>query len=173
MVVATGAKPIVPDIPGVRGDKVVTALEALSECNNIGRRVVVVGGGRTGCETAEFLAGQGKDVCILEMLQNIGSDMGLTLGNFTLERLGHAGIRMETNVKVSEITERGVRNLRGGVSQIVEADTVVLAVGMEPITELARSLEGKVEEVHLVGDCVEPRRIGEAITEGFHTALAI
>ena len=109
----------------------------------------------------------------LEMLEEIGSDIVPALRPITLKRLKSAGVRMEAGVKVVEITANGVRGLRNGRSEFCEAETVVLAVGMGSERQLAESLEGKVEELHLVGDCVEPRRIKEAIADSFRIAREI
>ena len=78
VLVATGAKPLVPPIPGVEREEVVTAWDVLGG-REVGRRVLVVGGGLTGLETAEFLAEQGKEVVVVEMLKRVGADMGGTV----------------------------------------------------------------------------------------------
>jgi NADPH-dependent 2,4-dienoyl-CoA reductase/sulfur reductase-like enzyme len=170
VIVASGATPIIPDIPGVRGANVVTALEVLGGTRQVGERVVVIGGGMVGCETAELLAQQGKKVTVLEMLGRIGSDIGRTTRWVVLQRLGKAGVRTETKAKVEEITDKGVRAKRDGSSEFFEADSVVLAVGFQASQALAKGLEGKVAELHMIGDCTEPRRIAQAIESGLRVA---
>jgi 2,4-dienoyl-CoA reductase (NADPH2) len=167
VVLATGATPIIPDIPGTQGDNVVTALDILSGRKDVGGEVIILGGGMVGCETAEFLAQRGKKVTIIEMLARIGSDIGTTHRWVMIANLKKAGIRMETKAKAVEITNKGVRVSRDGVSEFFSGDTVVLAVGLRANKELAEELRGKAAALYLVGDCVEPRRIGEAIEEGF------
>jgi len=136
-------------------------------------RVVVVGGGRIGCEVAEFLAERYKDVMILEMLEEIGSDIGLSLRPAIVERLKAAGIQIETRIKIVEITEKGVTGLRNGSSEFFSAGTIVIAVGMKSERQLAEILEGIVPEIHIIGDCVEPRKIREAITDGYSVGLKL
>ncbi len=65
VIVATGGLPMIPEIPGLGGKNVVTAVEALTGEEEAGEEVVIIGGGMVGCETAEFLAGKGKksDYC--------------------------------------------------------------------------------------------------------------
>ena len=167
VVLATGATPIIPDIPGVRGNNVVTAEEVLTGQKEVGETIIVIGGGLVGCETAEFLAQQGKKVAIIEMLARIGNDIVATNRPFFLARLRKAGIRMDANVKVEEITNKGVRVSRNGISDFLDGDTVVLAVGFEADRELAEELKGKVAALYSVGDCVQPHGIKEAIEEGF------
>ena len=173
VIVATGASPSVPDIPGAYGDNVATALEVLAGTKEVGERVVVVGGGQVGCETAEHLAEQGKQVTILEMLQRMGNDIGLTTRWVIMQRLRDAGIAMETGARVVGITGEGVNAKRNGAVEFFPADSVVLAVGLTPREELAQSLKGKVTEVHSIGDCAEVQKIANAIEGGFRTVIEI
>lgn len=173
VVMATGARPIIPHMPGARGNNVVTAVEVLTGQKEVGETAIVIGGGMVGCETAEFLAQQGKKVSIVEMLPRIGNDIVATNRPFTLARLRKAGIRMDTNARVEEITNKGVRVSRDGVSDFLGGDTVVLAVGFTANNELAQKLEGRVAALYSVGDCVQARMIREAIEKGFRVGMGI
>ncbi len=173
VIVATGGVPIIPDIAGVSGDNVVTAEEVLTGQKEVGDRVIIVGGGLIGCETAEFLAERGKKITILEMLDRIGNDIGRTTRWTVLQRMRSAQIQMETKARVVEITEKGVLAEREGATGFFEGDSVVLAVGMKSENRLAKELEGKVPELHIIGDAAEPRRIIDATHEGFRIAREI
>ncbi len=173
VVMATGATPIIPDIPGARGNNVVTAVEVLTGQKEVGGTVIVIGGGMVGCETAEFLARQGKKVSIVEMLPRIGNDIVATNRPFTLARLRKFSIRMDTNARVEEISGKGVVVSRDGSSDFLEGDTAVLAVGFAANKELAPKLEGRIAPLYSVGDCVEARMIREAIEEGFRVGMEI
>jgi 2,4-dienoyl-CoA reductase (NADPH2) len=173
VIIATGAVAMIPDIPGVKGGNVATAIEILAGQKGVGHQVVVVGGGMVGCETAEFLVEKGKKVTIIEMLKRIGNDITPSYRWVVLQRLRNAGVRMETNAKVREITERGVWVDREGQSEFIDGDTVILAVGMQPSREVADRLEERVSELHLIGDCVEARLIREALEEGFCLACQL
>ncbi|MBA7504708.1 Metal reductase [subsurface metagenome] len=173
VIVATGATPAILDVPGVKQDNVVTAVDVLTRRKDVGETAIVIGGGMVGCETAEFLAALGKEVTIVEMLPKIGSDYGATYRHVVLRRLRKTGIKMETNVMVEEITDRGVKAKRDGIPRFFPGDTVVLAVGFKPNKELGEKLSGKVPALYSIGDCVEPRRIREAIEEGFRLAREI
>lgn len=174
LIVATGATPLIPDLPGINGNNVVTALDVLADRKQIGQNVVIVGGGSTGCETAEFLAQKGKEVTILEMLPRIGADYGPMNRWVVIDRLIAAGIRLETGVKVEGINERGVKVIRSGLyPEFFEADSVVLAMGMVSDDEAARNLVGKVASVFKIGDAAKPASVTEAIESGFKIALQI
>lgn len=173
VIVATGAVPIIPQIPGVEGKNVATAIDVLTGSKQVGQKVVIVGGGLIGCETAEFLDQKGKQVTILEMLPRIGDDIENFNRWVVVDRLTKAGLRMETEATVEAITERGVRVARNGGTEFFEADSVVIAVGMQCEKALAQELEGKVSLLYQVGACVEPRQVKQAIAEGFQAGLLV
>jgi len=172
-VVATGSVPIIPEACREKGPNIVTALEVLGGYKDIRERVVVVGGGRIGCEVAEFLSERYKDVMILEMLEEIGSDIGISLRPTVIERLRAAGIQIGTGIRIVEITEKGVRGLRNGRSEFFSAGTIVIAVGMKSERKLVEEMKGIVPEIHVVGDCKEPGKIREAITDGYSVGLKL
>jgi len=167
VIVATGATPIVPNIPGVDGENVVMALDMLTDKKEVGDNVVIVGGGMVGCETAEFLVEKGKKVTILEMLGRIGADIERANRWVVLGRLRQLGVRMEVNAKVEEITDKGVKARRNGNTEVFESDTVVFAVGMQSERKLVQELEGKVAEMHVIGDSAKPGKIAQAIESAF------
>jgi len=172
VIVATGTSAKVPDLPGFKGDNVALALDVLAGKKVIGESVIVVGGEMVGCEVAEFLAEKGKQVTLLARRERVGDDIGRTTRWVIMQRLRNAGIRMETKVDVVEITDKGVRGIRrnGGEVEFFAGDSVVLAVGLASSNELAQKLEREVPAIYSVGDCVEVRRIVEAIEEGFRVA---
>jgi 2,4-dienoyl-CoA reductase (NADPH2) len=173
VIVATGASPIIPDIPGINGQNVANALEVLDGSKEVGQNVIVVGGGAIGCETAEYLHRKGKRVTILEMTDRIGKDISEWNRWVVIDRLS-AGVRLETNVKLEEIHEKGVKATRAGKPpEFFEADSVVLAVGMKPVDRIANELKGMVTSLHLVGDCARLGKVRDAIAAGFQAALEI
>jgi len=168
VIVAAGATPILPDIPGADKGNVMTAIEVLTGSKQVGQNVVMVGGGSIGCETAEFLSNMGKRVTILEMLDRIGADIGEWNRWVIVDRLNAAGIRVEASSKVDRITEKGVKITRPqGLQEFFEADSVVIAVGMRSLSRIANELSGKVASLYTIGDCVEPRKVRQAVEGGF------
>jgi len=170
LVLALGATPRLPDIPGARGQNVVFAEEVLASLKSVSGSVLVVGGGVVGCETAEFLLEQGKgvtQVTVLEMLDRMANDVSPTYRPFFLARLKKTGIKMITSARVEEITEKGVRVSQVDGSTWIEGNAVVLAGGYMANRQLVQELEGIVPEVHVAGDCITPRMIKEAMEEGF------
>ncbi|MDP2659720.1 MAG: FAD-dependent oxidoreductase [Dehalococcoidia bacterium] len=172
VIVAAGARPIVPALPGIDGQNVVTAHAVLAGKAKVGGKVVVVGGGQVGLETADFLVEQGKQVTILEMLDKLGPDLGVTVRWIVMKKTAERGIKTIAGARVLEITSSGVVYEKDGARQTVDADTVVLAVGARAEKRLAEDLENKVE-VYSVGDCVRARKALDAIYEGAKVALRI
>jgi 2,4-dienoyl-CoA reductase-like NADH-dependent reductase (Old Yellow Enzyme family)/thioredoxin reductase len=174
VIVATGSEPIIPEIPGVEQKKVVTAHEVLKCSASVGQKVVIIGGGMVGCETAEFLADQGKQVTVVEMLDDIAVDVGALTRALLLERMAEKKIMILTKSKAREITTEGVITEReGGKEEVIHADTVVLAVGSKPKNDLLKLLEETGIPTYAIGDCVKPRKIIDAIHEGFRRAYSL
>ncbi|MBM3156638.1 MAG: FAD-dependent oxidoreductase [Chloroflexi bacterium] len=188
VIIAAGVKSLIPtaeDIPGIDTLKnVVTADDVLLGKAKVGDKVFIVGGDLVGCETAEYLADQGKQVTIARRSQFMANKMNPDMRMLLVDRLRNKGVRMLTGVQYQQAVDDGVRvHVRGGITSMAEiaadamknfpADTIVLAAGSIPNNELKAALEGTGVEVKVVGDCVEPRTILEAINEGWLAASEI
>ena len=138
VVLALGASPIIPEIPGV--EKAITAFEVLAG-KETGDRVVVIGGGGVGCSTAAKLAVEGKNVTIVEMLRKIGSDIGISTRWNVLLFLREKGVRMLTETKAVEIKDGGVVVETNGERKTLECDTAVISVGTKPNNGLYEELD--------------------------------
>jgi pyruvate/2-oxoglutarate dehydrogenase complex dihydrolipoamide dehydrogenase (E3) component len=175
VILAVGSSPMTPEIPGIDCSHVSTFESVLTGEAEVGNKVVIMGGGMLGCEMADFLARKGKSVTVVEMLDVMMKEMnpsivrGALLVILALER-----VNLMVDSKVVKITKKGliVRN-KMGKREMINADTIVLAVGCHSNNELSQALKGKIPEVHVVGDLVKPRHILEAIGEGFRVALNI
>ncbi len=173
-VIATGSTPLVPDIPGADGPNVVTARDVLTFKSATGRRVVVAGGGMVGCETADFLSSYGKDVILVEMLADIAGDVPPGPKHFLLQRLAEQGVRTMTSATLKSIATGSVVIGRNGSEERIEGvDTVVLALGSIPVSELAGLAQTGVAEVYVIGDAEQPGQATEAITAGARIGRAI
>ena len=173
VILATGATPLVPKIRGIKNKRVVFAEDVLAG-KETGQRVVIIGGGLVGCETAEFLAEKGKTVTIIEMLNEIAVGVNISFKIGLINRLTAGGVTMFTGAKCQAINEKYVMvTAKDGKEQAIEANSVVLSVGAKPNIKLFKALKDLVPEIHLVGDCVEPRRIIDAVSDGHRIGLLI
>jgi len=176
VIVATGSIPEIPDVPGVKGNNVTTAIDILRGKAKVGQEVVVLGGNEIGAETAVYLAQMGKTVTIVRRgLEPTPSDVGQTNISCLMEMLAENKVKWVTNVDVKEITADGivVVDKKDGSEQTLKADTVVLARGLVADNKLYYDLEGKVPELFLIGDGIKPQKIWEAMHDGFHIAREI
>jgi len=168
VIVATGSSPLIPKVPGIEKPIVVTATDVLLGKAKVGKKVVVAGGGLVGCEAALFLAGEGKEITIVELLPEIAIEVEMISRAVLFEKLTERSVKWLTNMKIEEITDEGIIALdKEQKKRTIEADTVVLALGLKSNNELYKALEGKVPELYAIGDCVKPRKIIDAIREGF------
>jgi 2,4-dienoyl-CoA reductase-like NADH-dependent reductase (Old Yellow Enzyme family)/thioredoxin reductase len=174
VILAAGATHVIPDIPGVAGDNVATACDILLGRRKAGDKVVVIGGGEVGCEVAWYLAEKGKKVTIVEMLGNLADDVNMFSRFYMLDKLTELNVDMQTGTTAQEITDKGVIAVDMGSSKkLIEADTVVLAIGFKPNNELEKKLKRIAPEIYTIGDCVKPGKIGEAISGGSRVARLI
>jgi NADPH-dependent 2,4-dienoyl-CoA reductase/sulfur reductase-like enzyme len=170
VVLATGAEGILPDTSGGKSNNLMTAHQLLSGQRTTGERVIVVGGGSVGCEVANFLAQQGKMVTVVEMLDLVATDIHSMVRVGLLEELDKYGVKILTGVRFEALTEEGVEAVDRESRKVrLKADTVVFAVGVRANDQLTKDLKGKVKELCIIGDAKQPRRIREAISEGYIT----
>jgi 2,4-dienoyl-CoA reductase-like NADH-dependent reductase (Old Yellow Enzyme family)/thioredoxin reductase len=174
VIIATGGEPLIPDIAGATGDRVVTAWDILDGKKQAGMKVLVVGGGMVGCETADFLGERLHNITIVETLPEIAIDVPLHTKIFMMKRFREYGIRVETEAPVVKFLKDGVViNKSGKESKLGGFDTIVLAMGTKSVNGLKSKLEKKVPELYVIGDALEPRHAIEAIEEGARVALKI
>jgi NADPH-dependent 2,4-dienoyl-CoA reductase/sulfur reductase-like enzyme len=174
IVMATGSKPLVPSFIGEEKENVVTTGEAILTGAPFGRNVVVAGGGLVGCETAEFMAAKGARVTILEMLDDIGIGMGTLDKALLLNRLKELKVAMITGCKVKAFEGKNVIAEKAGREEVInEVDTIVLSLGYQPEVAILPLIKRMKIPYCMIGDCVEPRKITEAIYEGFINAYQL
>ncbi|UCG05612.1 MAG: FAD-dependent oxidoreductase [Desulfobacterales bacterium] len=167
VILATGSCATRPSIPGVNQPHVLTARDVLADPSTTGERIVVVGGGWVGCETAEFLAHEGKTVRLIEMLDDIALDAEPRTRILLLQRLARLGIEITTGCKLKSIGRDDIAAEVEGRELKIPVDTVVLAVGCRANTELEIKLKAGHYKVYTIGDCRDPANIKEAVHQGF------
>jgi 2,4-dienoyl-CoA reductase (NADPH2) len=196
VIVATGAVPIEPPIPGAGLPHVCQAWDVLRNRVATGRRVAVIGGGAVGVETALFLADKGtlsaeavkfllvnraedpeeiyksavhgtKTVTLIEMIDRVGKDIGRSTRWGMLQELERMGVASKTTTKALEITPTVLKVQIGDSVEEIEADTVVLAIGARPYNPIEGLLKLKGIPCWVIGDAQRIGRAFEAIHQGF------
>ncbi len=203
VVLATGAEPMTPPIPGVELGHVVQAWDVLAAKVYTGKRVVVVGGGAVGVETALLLAEKGtlagetlkfllinraesfetlhelsirgtKEVTLIEMLDKIGKDFGKTTRWGMLQDVSRFGINTLTATRALEITKTGIKiEEQAGQTREIPADTIVLCVGARPSNSLESLLKEKAIAHSVAGDAENIGMAFDAVHKGYAAGKAI
>lgn len=176
VIVAIGAKPLIPPIPGIDNKSVVLASSVLDGTAQVGKKVVVCGGGQVGVEVADFIAERGlsDDITIIEMLYDVALDMDFMNRIYLMQKLYQYGVKIICNTKIQEFKEGSVVGIdKNWQLSEYPADTCVLALGYTADRSLYEQLKKKGIEVYAIGDCVQPRKEKEAIHEGALIGLSI
>jgi 2,4-dienoyl-CoA reductase-like NADH-dependent reductase (Old Yellow Enzyme family)/thioredoxin reductase len=172
LIAAVGAEPIIPNIPGIKNRNVVVAASMYDE-DAIGKKVVVIGGGLVGCEEGLHLGHLGREVTILEMLEKAAPEAPYLHWLGLMKELEKSA-QLETRVKVTRVTEGGVFAVNEkGEERFYEADTILLAVGLKPRTEVVESLRNCAPDFVVIGDCQRPATVMEAMHMGYFSAMNI
>jgi len=193
LVVASGAIPVEREIPGSDSRKVVSSEALRSRLNTalkiakpghlikatklwmpFGKTIVVMGGDIKGLQLATFLYKRGRRVVVAEESELLGEGMNL-LNMWTLcQWLDQKGVTLLSSVKYEEINDKGlVITGKDGEIQTLEADVIIPMTPLRPEDNLAKSLAGKVPEIHICGSCHTPGLIRDAVNEGYKVGFDI
>ena len=179
VVLATGSEPYLPEIPGVKGNNVLSVDDVLKGAET-GERVVIVDtqGTPPGSMVAEFLVDQGKQVEVVTGLNYVGSGIIThSVWNHLYDRLLVKGVTMSPMTGVTRIGEDSMdvyHVVNPEITRTIPSvDTVVISAGGQANNGLYQELRGKIEGLHAVGDCAQPRDIEMATYEAHKVAVAI
>lgn len=159
---ALGSSPVMPKIKGCERENVISGEEALLGRKPVGERVIVVGGGLVGCEIAYGYAKEGRQVTIVEALDELmkRGDVPRMNKNFLLDAFTYYGTQICTSAKLTEVCDEGaVLELSDGTQQTIPCDTVIMSVGYRPLKSMKDELTAK--EVYEIGD---GRQVGNVLT---------
>lgn len=176
LVIAVGARPVIPPLPGMDKPHVHWAPEADTGKVEVGNRAVIIGAGAVGIESAIELKSRGKDVTVLEMAPDMSPLMASSgaVGIELMELIKKLDIPVHLNRRLEEVTDTTVVCRDTSSSERIEfpADTVLLALGMSAKHDIADSLRRSAPEteVFVVGDAVEAGSIGPAVMSAFRAA---
>ena len=202
VILATGAKPLAPPIPGADGPNVLQAWDVLETRVSAGKKVVIVGGGAVGVETALFLAEKGtlsgealkfmlinkaedpealyelatkgsREIVLIEMIKKVGKDIGKSTRWVMMQDAERHGITTYVNSKVIEITEDGIKVEKDGETLEIPADSVVMAAGSQSYNPLAEELVTAGIEVKVIGDALKVGLAFDAVHQGFDAGRTI
>ena len=176
-IVATGSTPLVLPIPGLADCGYINAEDMLTGKQNVGKKVLIVGGGMVGAEAAEHLAERGHQCDIVEMKPVVGEDIMPEPRKYIMASLEHHKVGQITNAKVSEFFTDGVRytsTVDGTVGELRGYDNIVLAMGYRSNNPLEEPLKALVPQVFVIGEARQaPGNSMIATGDALNAALAI
>ncbi|NOX33178.1 MAG: FAD-dependent oxidoreductase [Deltaproteobacteria bacterium] len=199
IIVASGAKPLIPPIPGINLPHVAESWDVLQGKAVTGKKIAIIGGGAVGVETALFLSEKGtlparavkfllvnraedpetlfkmatlgtKKVTLIEMLDKLGKDIGKSTRWGMMQELSRHHIKTMTGSKVIEITPKGLNIEQDGDIHEIEADTVVIAAGSVPYNTLEPLLKKMDVEFKIAGDARQVATAFHAVHQGYKEA---
>ncbi|MDD4389272.1 MAG: FAD-dependent oxidoreductase [Eubacteriales bacterium] len=171
IIVATGSEARTLPVPGGDSEKVMTSAEVLLGEKVPGKKIVMIGGGQVGCETAIWLKDRGYDVSVVEnrdaLILGGAEPIAQPNRDMLLELLIFKNIPTYTGTAVQEITEQGVVISGANGTETLDADSVVISVGYQSNNELYRKVYASSDKkVWLIGDAQIPATIMMAIRDG-------
>ncbi len=171
--IAGGARPLIPEIPGIEGNNVVTAEDVLMGRSEVKGDCVIVGAGMTGLETAEVVLKAGHKTTIADMLPQIGVGAEIVVILDLKQRLARYSPSYLMGHRLSAITAKGVEleDVDTGFHVPVPADTVILALGVRPRKDLVDSLQASFPDARVVGDAARGGRIVDATQDAYGQAF--
>lgn len=174
VLLATGAKALIPPIEGIDGDDIVLAEDVLRDSVQLSGHVVVAGGGQIGCETAHYLLEKGCTVTLIEMLPEIAIKEEMITKMMLTQILMNADAKILTETKIKKFGPGSVtaEDIKTQEELNFECDHIVLAFGTLPENSLYAKLKERFD-VRMIGDCNEIGTIQTAIESGFFESLEI
>lgn len=174
VILATGGTPLHIKLEGIDNENVVDAVNILDGSKVAGNNVLVIGGGMTGVETADYLAEHSKAVTIVEMRPDIALDEAAAPRFFLIPRLKEHGVSWYVNATVKQICPDGVVYEQGGKEKVLSGyDTIVLALGVRAYNPLEETVKGLGKPYCVIGDAKQPGPANKATEAALEAILSI
>ena len=178
IILATGSKLVMPEIEGINHKKAISCEDALVSNKEVGKNVVVVGGGLVGCEIAYGYTKEGKKVTIVEALDEIMklNDVPLMNKIMLFDAFEYYGTKILTSTKLKEINDDGaVVMSKDGQTKTIKADSVIISVGYKPLQSLKHELEkaGCRSKIYEIGDGKKVGNVMTCIADAFAVSFNI
>jgi 2,4-dienoyl-CoA reductase-like NADH-dependent reductase (Old Yellow Enzyme family)/thioredoxin reductase len=174
VIVALGSRPFRPNVPGIDLPSVYDVRMVYEDAIDLGKNVVIVGGGDIGCETADLLSEKGKSVTIVEALEEPLHRMKEIPKQELLKRLKNKSVTILTSTRALAIeTGKVIVETIDGIGKELATDSVIFATGSISADSFAETLKGYVKEVYVVGDAKESGNLGTALRSATAIALAL
>ena len=175
LILALGARPVLPTMPGIEKPHVLTALDAYEKLESIGKNVVIVGGGSIGAELAYTLGERGHHVTVVELTDQFNGNSNAQSRealNILLKPLQNVEILLKTRLKNIGDDTTAVE-MEDGSERSIKADNVIIAIGMKPERERVDEFYDIVWDTNMIGDCDRVGTILEATESGYFMTATV
>lgn len=175
VILATGSKTLVLPIEGIDNPSIIYGSDLLEGKRAAGKKVLVVGGGMVGCETAAFLGEQNHEVTVIEFRDTVGADVIHEHRVYLMKDFEEYGIGQITGAKVCRFFEDGVEyeTADGEHHEARGYDSVVLSMGYRNYNPLEEQVKAIVPDTYVIGDAIRARRALDATKEAYDVASQI
>lgn len=169
VIVATGSKTLILPIEGINDEAIIHGSDVLEGKRAAGKKVLIVGGGMVGCETADFLGEQEHEVTVIEFRDTVGADVIHEHRVYLMRNFEEYGIQQITGAKVCKFYPDGVEyeTADGERHETRGYDSVVLSMGFRNYDPMSEQIKEIVPETYVVGDAIRARRALDATREAF------
>jgi 2,4-dienoyl-CoA reductase-like NADH-dependent reductase (Old Yellow Enzyme family)/thioredoxin reductase len=175
VILASGAKPLILPIPGIKTSGLIDAVDVLDGKATCGKNTLVIGGGMVGSETAALLGEQRLDVTVIELRKEVGADVISEHRKFLMRDFSDYNIKTITNAKVKSFFKGGAfyEDPDGKEHRIQGFDSVVLAMGARAYDPYGEEIKRIVKDTYVIGDAVRARRAIDATHEAKEAVYSI
>lgn len=175
VIIATGSKTLILPIEGIDDPAIIHGSDLLDGKRSAGKKVLVVGGGMVGCETAAFLGEQNHEVTVIEFRDTVGADVIHEHRVYLMEDFQKYGIKEITGAKVCRFFPDGVEyeTADGSRHETRGYDSVILSMGFRNHDPFGDAVKEIVEDTHVIGDAVKARRALDATREAYEAAVRL
>ncbi|MCR4600370.1 MAG: NAD(P)/FAD-dependent oxidoreductase [Clostridia bacterium] len=175
LICSVGSNPVIPPIPGLADSKkMIVAEDYYLKKDQVGDRVIVLGGGLVGCELATVLGDLGKEVHVVEMRDQLCPDANVRYRPLLMKKMEEVNINVHTSSPCQKVTEEGVVcKDADGKEFTIEGDSIICALGLRANTAMVDELRGLTPQFAVIGNAVRPDTITHAVYQGYHAALDI
>lgn len=172
VILATGSKTLILPIEGIDNPAIIHGSDLLEGKRAAGKKVLVVGGGMVGCETAAFLGEQEHDVTVIEFRDTVGADVIHEHRVYLMKDFEDYGIKEITGAKVCKFYEDGVEyeTADGAHHETRGYDSVILSMGYRNYNPLEETVRELVPDTYVIGDAIKARRALDATKEAYEVA---
>ena len=175
VIVASGSRTLILPIEGIDNPAIIHGSDLLDGKRAAGKKVLVVGGGMVGCETAAFLGEQNHDVTVIEFRDTVGADVIHEHRVYLMKDFEDYGIKEITGAKVCKFYEDGVEyeTADGQRHESRGYDSVILSMGFRNYNPFGEEIKAIVPDTYVIGDAIRARRALDATKEAYEVASTL